>query len=216
MENSFIYTYHGNGSVADEIAVVDGIMNGTYRRYFENGILEIDGVVENNKFHGDFVFYNPDGVVIRTCTFADGLLHGVLLEYDNNQIQSKTDYLFGKVHGVFEFFGKQGNILLHSDYLENKKNGNTTTHSDKGKKIKTEQYKDDVLHGVTIVYHEDGVTAKEKISYYLGKFHGDCIQYNSAGAAIHIVTFEHGVLVQSKKDVSEINRTPQGVWVKQG
>jgi antitoxin component YwqK of YwqJK toxin-antitoxin module len=62
-------SFFQNGSRQSLNTYKEGMLNGDYRVWHENGELQIEGQYENNKEVGEWVFYDKDGNVKKTQKF---------------------------------------------------------------------------------------------------------------------------------------------------
>ncbi|MBM3447824.1 MAG: hypothetical protein FJX90_01800 [Bacteroidetes bacterium] len=62
-------SFFQNGTRQSLNTYKEGVLNGDYRVWHENGELQIEGQYENNKEVGEWVFYDKDGNVKKTQKF---------------------------------------------------------------------------------------------------------------------------------------------------
>ena len=62
-------SFFQNGTRQSLNTYKEGMLNGDYRVWHENGELQIEGQYENNKEVGEWVFYDKDGNVKKTQKF---------------------------------------------------------------------------------------------------------------------------------------------------
>jgi hypothetical protein len=88
------------------------------------------------------------GVEERTATWPDG---AIKLRY--------TVDLQGRRHGVCEAFAADGTRTLYSVYAHGLRDGAWKEWTAAGKKVRSQEYKDDKLHGHSEEFHDNGSTA---------------------------------------------------------
>jgi len=142
-EHEKIIFNSSDGSYSEEYFVVkDSIKDGLYKRYFENGKLEIScdykmGVIEgikkrysekgylealetykNGKMDGTYIVYHPDGSVKLKQIFIDDLLQGLSISYfQNGKMKEKVTIKDGFENGVFEEYYPSGVLHWKGNYL---------------------------------------------------------------------------------------------------
>lgn len=68
--------FYPNGKIAEEMNYKDGLKEGSYKRYAENGnVLELL-YYKNNEYNGDAIFNNSDGIVASKGKFVNGKKSG--------------------------------------------------------------------------------------------------------------------------------------------
>ncbi len=134
---SFCNVYWENGSKKEEMKIINDMIEGEYRAYFENGqlhrktffkkdqrysVLETYGLngeaIDGGsliKGNGSYIFFSltPDslGKLVRRMksNYVDGYLDGEQLRYhDNGKISSRKEYKRGWGNGEQEWFDEKG------------------------------------------------------------------------------------------------------------
>lgn len=73
-------THYSNGSICEKIRIVDGVYDGGYYRYNDNGNVSIHGSYIDGKPHGTFTLYYYNGMEQGRVEYNNG----ILIEDDKN------------------------------------------------------------------------------------------------------------------------------------
>ncbi len=139
-------SYHKNGKVYEEIYYKDGhIGDGPYKKYYDNGALQIQYIYKNNRINGLYEEFWYNGNLKRKSYYENGFIHGLSkIYYENGNIQEES-YL---VNDIFEGSTKKyySNGILKESliYANNLKNGLYEEFDKNGILIKREFYKNNV------------------------------------------------------------------------
>jgi len=146
--------YHPNGALSGE-GCYDAIgqLKGEWKRYYDNGGLNIVFNVVNDKLDGEWKQYYRNGRIMREATFKQGIEEGI----------SKDYYLTGGISRQRTFVG-------------DKETGPGTTYYGTGSKNYEYVSKDDELDGELNIYYPNG-KLKEKTFYKSGKLQGESKGY---------------------------------------
>lgn len=81
-----------SGKVAEISNYKNGVRNGVYKKFTENGIELEDSFYSNGELDGISTFKAPDGLVVAKGSFKQGKKVGVWLFYANGKLVSKDDF----------------------------------------------------------------------------------------------------------------------------
>jgi hypothetical protein len=82
-----------------EIEYVDGVPNGSYRSWLENGVCLREGCKRNGKWHGTLITRKSDGTVLDVSEFEDGT--GTYRIFNTKgRLTDEVPLRNGKPHGV--------------------------------------------------------------------------------------------------------------------
>jgi len=114
----------------------DGKLQGEPIRYYENGQLDSNRVVdydllqdrngilyklnEKKPYTGAAISYNlKNGQVVDKANFKDGKAYGEQIRYyENGQIMAKVNYKNGKLHGTWITYDKNGQVVFDYNYID--------------------------------------------------------------------------------------------------
>jgi antitoxin component YwqK of YwqJK toxin-antitoxin module len=83
--------YYPNGKVAEEMSYKNGLKEGTYKRFGQNGFPIEATNYKNNEYHGEAVFYDADGVVASQGKFLNGKKAGLWQFYEKGQLTKEVN-----------------------------------------------------------------------------------------------------------------------------
>jgi len=156
--HSMVTSYHENGSLWQELEVVNGRANGKFREWHPNGQLKLEATVLEGLgdlsetcinswvFHGESRAWNTQGTLIANIIYHRGVLEGVShYYYPCGQLREKIPYVRGKIHGNLLQFDEKGNLVRNARYRDGEKGGLTVFKGMKGCPRFTEEYKQGLL-----------------------------------------------------------------------
>ena len=90
-----------NDNLRSTVSVVDGLKHGESRSYHEDGeTLEELCYYVNGVRDGQYTRYYDNGDLRELCIFIDGKISGIKVHYGlNNSVASRITYVDGKRHG---------------------------------------------------------------------------------------------------------------------
>ena len=95
MEGPWV-SYHENGQLLSEGAFKNGKTEGPWVLYYDNGRLSMKGTFKNGKYEGPWVFYHNNGQLEMKGDFKNGDREGLWIDYyDNGQLNKKGNYKNG-------------------------------------------------------------------------------------------------------------------------
>lgn len=112
-----VVSYFSNGTKGREMTYEQGLNQGEYNAYYENGQIERKHNYLDNNIHGKALKYYPDGT-----------------------LKSETVYFHGYKQGVEKLFYKNGNLKEESTYRSSEPDGERHYYNEQGEKTKTEVY----------------------------------------------------------------------------
>lgn len=88
--------YFKNNKVAEEVNYVNGLKEGAYMHYAENGILLEESNYVKGEFHGDAIFRDPEGNVVAKGKFKNGKKVGMWQFYEQGKLVSEENMSYPK------------------------------------------------------------------------------------------------------------------------
>lgn len=61
--------------------MVNGVRDGAYRAWHQNGVLRAEGTFKDGKLHGEYRMWNWDGTPLRLNTYDNGKRLGLYKEW---------------------------------------------------------------------------------------------------------------------------------------
>jgi len=83
--------YYPNSKVAEEIMYVNGLKEGVYKRFGQNGIILEQTTYKNDEYNGDAIFYDSDGVVASEGKFVKGKKAGIWKFYVKGKLTKEIN-----------------------------------------------------------------------------------------------------------------------------
>lgn len=110
------YTFYGYPDNAGELS--DGIYNGWYKTFHEDGTIDMDAKkVVNDQVEGEVLYYHPDGSIETKGAFLKGERTGEWVwYYPNKNVQTKGSYDKGKETGIWKFYYDNGTLEKEENY----------------------------------------------------------------------------------------------------
>jgi antitoxin component YwqK of YwqJK toxin-antitoxin module len=119
-----------NGQVEAACVSTDGIRNGLFIRWYENGKKAVHGTFLQGNKSGEWTYWSIDGHITGKGTFHNDKPEGKWLTwFENGETESEGRYENGVQDGEFK-------------YWDDKKNISKILHYNKGNLVKTIYYKD--------------------------------------------------------------------------
>ena len=124
-------TYYYNGKIKEEYFINDGLKEGIYKKYNDNGYLKNDnGYLEiecnyvNNILHGPYKKYHKSGNIEIECNYNEGKINGLYKEnkiINDNKIHeySEYNYVDNIKNGKFIVENKTNNTITNGIYVDN-------------------------------------------------------------------------------------------------
>ncbi|RKD96874.1 toxin-antitoxin system YwqK family antitoxin [Marinifilum flexuosum] len=98
--------------------------HGEFIWYNPKGVIVQKGKYKNGKQNGEIIFYFDDGKTKTIENYQNGIFHGLMRSYyPDGQIESNGEYVNGNLHGVLEFWFPNGQLKIHSEFDNGKKVG---------------------------------------------------------------------------------------------
>jgi antitoxin component YwqK of YwqJK toxin-antitoxin module len=165
----------------EEGEYVDGVRQGKWNLWHENGKLRRTEIFLNGKLEGSWKQYRDDGTLESEESYRGNLRDGKWVAYDTTgkHIDAQVEYKAGVPHGVWTYYfdeakmkeyvddgtlkPEQAKALLemHQKRLEEHFNdgqpdGDLTSWYPNGKIERTKHYKNGLLDGDEVIYKENG------------------------------------------------------------
>lgn len=161
-------------------------------------------------------FYYENGKISSEGILIAGKPDGYWITYYQNELRkSEGNRLNFKLDGIWKFYDAKGNIENKITYVEDKKTGAYQYFDDSCYLVEEENYKADVLDGVSKTFYADSSNAiiKSTIPYVDGRREGIGYTYNRSGDITGIITYKKNFIVSNEKiNRVDDNNLKTGVW----
>lgn len=171
--NGYWITYFKNGKLKSEGNRVDFLLDSTWKFYNEKGYMVKEVNYLYGLKHGDLNTYNDSGEIISVQQYLKDTLNGITKTfYNNGRLKETVPYEQGVREGIGKSFAYDEDRLIgitvyikgsisssqHFNRKDNagRKQGKWMWFFTNDKLRKEANYKNDVLHGYTKYYNENG------------------------------------------------------------
>ncbi|MGB5273752.1 MAG: toxin-antitoxin system YwqK family antitoxin [Flavobacteriaceae bacterium] len=112
---------HPNGKPKSWTKMKDGLPDGLWQEWYENGQLKFNAYWLAGKGHGLWEYYHENGVLRQEEFYNMDIPIGIQKYfYNNGRLKSKSSWLNAKKHGIWTFFNESGNLMRTEIYAEDK------------------------------------------------------------------------------------------------
>lgn len=147
------------------------------REYYSDGTLKEEYSIHNDKFHGQYKAFYPDGSPHALGEYRKGKMIGVWkYSYPDGKVESIQKFDDGKAISI-DFWDKYGNQVIKNG------TGVAKQYSPSGQIESIMSYKNNVFHGKCETWYPNGIKATE-LYYENGKPMGTWHYWNENGELI--------------------------------
>ncbi len=194
-------TYNYYGGIYYYNHIKDGVYNGPYGMYYEDGYTFI-GNYKNGKLFGEGIYYNSYNDIEEIQNYTlDGYTTVAYYDYEQNQIrlkgQGKDENGVWKLYGRWEYYYEDGSLEEEIDF-----------DGDYGKMVVYDQDGNINIEGNVDAYYnlyegevkEYYPNGKIKLiaNYSEGYLHGESTYYDQEGNVTKVEVYEYEVLVEER------------------
>ncbi len=172
--------FYDNGAKKADGKYKDNKKIGYWKYYYVNGNIEQEGLYNNKgNTEGEWKWYFNNGNVLLVQNFMDGIEEGLLIEYDDTgKVITRGEYIEGQETG--EWYYNISNFIIQGKYVDGKRDGEWKEHYPDGKLRFSGSYIEDNPNGKH-VYNWDNGKIKEVGNYIMGKREGEWLKYDYEG-----------------------------------
>jgi antitoxin component YwqK of YwqJK toxin-antitoxin module len=125
--------YYDNGIISSEINYKDDELEGKYTLYHENGAIKEMGVYKKGKVDGEVKSFNVAGAPSSTSIFKNGVVEGEYLDYDDfGLLSGKFITKSDKPNGKFSMCYENGAKKIEGTYVNGEIEGKMTSYHRNG------------------------------------------------------------------------------------
>lgn len=173
---------------------INGMRDGKWTFYYEDGSTEQKGVYKMGKPDGLWMWYYENGKLLREEEFTDGLEDGHLVEYnDSGTIITKGYYEDGRKERYW--ISVSGDQREEGAYVDDRRSGIWKYYYTSEKLRYEGEYVDGEPHGRHVYYYDNGVMEEER-EYLMGVRNGEWKKYNRDGSIALVITYDNGMEVK--------------------
>jgi antitoxin component YwqK of YwqJK toxin-antitoxin module len=123
----------------------DGMLDGLYRSYYDNGKIQEEAFYLHNQKNGPSKWFSREGRLIAIYNYRDGQFEGYQRNfYENDTTSSLVNYVNNKMEGVYKEYYRNGKLKISGNYISGIKEGPWTEYDETGKVISVIKYKNGV------------------------------------------------------------------------
>lgn len=113
----FAVQYQNSGRPISWITYKDGLADGQWQEWYENGNLRFNASWKEGKGHGQWRYYHENGQVRQEEFFDMDIAQGFFRSYwPNGNLQLLSSWLDGKKHGEWIYYDDRGNTVKREAY----------------------------------------------------------------------------------------------------
>jgi antitoxin component YwqK of YwqJK toxin-antitoxin module len=171
LKNGTYIKYSEDGKKIEEGAYLLGKQDGVWKYYFSNGNLKATGV-----------FRLGDGSDISTSSKIpkNGREEKWLFYHENGKLKEEGNYSNGKPNGISKLYHENGQLKQESNYSKGNLNGIVKFYHENGKLKEEGNYSNGKRNGISKLYHENG-QLKQESNYSNGNLNGIVKVYHENG-----------------------------------
>lgn len=225
--NGYNAFYYGNGQLASEGYMKDGVPDGYWKNYHVNGQLKSEGKRRNTFLDSVWTFYDEKGNVIKRINYLNGKKNGYLFEYKyRTDIDTTLELLYldyealyveNKVEGIAKYYYENGNVKEKYEYRKGYRDGFGYEYAIDGRIISIIMYnkderidkefinrydKEGLKHGVWKEFFPNGKLKKE-YNYRHGVLDGLIKEYNQKGEIVLANRYYNDSIIDDNVDIEE-------------
>lgn len=191
----------------------EGEKHGIEYDYYDNGQIETATPYQHGFKHGEYVYYNKEGLPIYKKFYNGSILLGysymkddewvkmipitkntkVVAYYPNGQKSIEYTLKNNNYEGEYKRYHSNGELWTVQDHDKDELNGKYEFYNPEGKAKTIGNYYYGYKNG-NFKYYDDNGVIDEDLNYYYGKVHGVC-KYYVKGKLAYTVTYYQGNVI---------------------
>lgn len=171
--NSYIMrSYFENGKLELESEIIDQKMNGVSKYYYPNGQLKYIAHLKDNMYNGKLTFWYQNGEIWQELNYQNGLYSDSVKEYyPGGKIKFQGSFING--NGIIEYYYRNSQLMRKGKLQNNKETGLWIDYDSIGRK------------------NSEG-------KFVNGRKDGEYTNFDTLGVVIETGRYENGMLVEVK------------------
>ena len=134
----------------------NGIPNGMAQRFYENGKIDSEIVINNGKLIGPEIGYYENGNIRYKTIYNYGKAGKITSYYDTGELKGISNWIDGMMNGEQKEYYKSGKQKSKLNWKNDSKQGQSIGYYESGKKQYILNYKNNLVQGKSINYYESG------------------------------------------------------------
>jgi antitoxin component YwqK of YwqJK toxin-antitoxin module len=183
--------FFDNGAKKAEGNYKDNKHTGYWKFYYKNGNIEQQGLYNaKGNAEGEWKWFFSNGRELLVQQFQDGIEEGPMVEYDDTgKVIAKGDFIEGQE--TASWYYNINNYIIEGKYVEGKRDGLWKEYFPGGILRFSGSYIDDNPNGKHYYYWENG-KMKEEGNYIMGKREGEWLKYEFEGNLFLKLYYKNG------------------------
>jgi antitoxin component YwqK of YwqJK toxin-antitoxin module len=145
-------------------------LNGKQRINYRNGNIRFEGSFVNDRPHGIFKTYLPDGTLTSYDYYISGKLHGISRTYYATGLKlAEYRYWNGEINGLSKVYNKNGGVIMEANYKKNLMHGAIKVFSGIGALCFESHFLNGAPAGHLRYYFPDGQSLKYLVEFKGGR-----------------------------------------------
>lgn len=203
-------------------------LDGPYQYINDDGNI-VTVMYEAGELNGPFQITTPDEKPLLNAEFKKGKLTGICQVYENEKLQSETEFLDDEMNGTVKQYNEEGNVILTLTFENGKKkgemqeyypngtpalittfdndqmNGKMQNYNEQNDMILEAEYKNDKVDGVMQNFYsgEDGHQLMRKAEYKEGTLDGEEAIFYPTGEPLSLGKYTQGKLQEPVQTFSK-------------
>ena len=157
----------------------------------QQGRLRQKYTMRDRELDGPFYLYDEHNRILQESSFVNGKLDGEQKIYLLGQLRAVNHFKNGKLHGLIQLFGNNGQLASSASYVDGLAHGESVDYSASGAIARRAQYDQGRLHGEVVTYYPDG-KVQSLFPYVHDLIEGEVVQYAPDGSEIERVLYHAG------------------------
>ena len=167
---------------------------GSVFSFYENGKEELNGRFRNGIKNGKWKWWNDDGGIDSTGNYKNGIMHGRWQFYFSNPLMSLLEKNFqGNMNGMGQYKDGNGTDRGNTGIPRHGRHGKWTFWYESGVLKEKQNWKNGKVYGLNTVWYENGQKWSEG-TYKDGKLDGKWTGWYDNGQKSYEVTYKDGKL----------------------
>lgn len=155
-----------DGGQLNEGTLVDGVYDGIWRGYYEDGTLYFEGEFSAGKRVGRHRTWYPNGQLEQEAAFENGSLEGFFRTwFEDGTLASEENYAAGLMQGEARYWYPNGRVHGGGNYLDGLMDGVWETFAEDGDRENVVEYRAGVVDGAVAIWDEPG--SLRSLGFYL-------------------------------------------------
>lgn len=98
------YKADATGTVIESGYAINGVKNGQWIEYYDDGDLKSSRNYINGKLYGEEFNFNKQGKLKSLSTYKDDVLNGPLKKYKSIRLSEEANYKDGQLNGLYKLY----------------------------------------------------------------------------------------------------------------